>query len=63
MADIDYLKWILQLSPLTRIAINHSWLWTQAFYVVTYLLNFLMLATWVAPPDPAVIDPDVTQDW
>lgn len=63
IADIDYLKWVLQLTPLTRLIINHSHHWTNAFHLATLLLNLLILVTWQAPSDPLITAPDHTISW
>ncbi len=58
IADINYLKFLLELNVISRILVVHEGLWRRAFMLVTVAVNVFMLATWKAPMDFGDMTPE-----
>eukprot|EP00040_Diaphanoeca_grandis_P002750 m.22601 g.22601 ORF g.22601 m.22601 type:complete len:2904 (-) comp13869_c0_seq1:198-8909(-) len=49
IADMKYIKTVMEFSSLTRALVMYSWVLDNIFLFITIILNLTMLFTWVAP--------------
>ena len=57
IADMKYMKSVLRSSRTNNFIQKNSNLWSQMMLLVTFLINALMLITWIAPKDNTSVVP------